>query len=176
MQKRALWIAQTGVFLALLLVAQIATRPFGNSILTGSLVNMLLILTVMLLGLSSAVTLGVISPFFSVVMGGAAIWPFIPVIIAGNIVIVVLWHFIALRHGERSRPRDIIALVCGAAAKFGVLYVGIVLLVVPLVLGVEGPQANAVSAAFSWPQLITASIGGVLALLLSPVLKKAIKH
>jgi len=176
MQKRALWIAQTGIFLALLLVAQIATRPFGNSILTGSLVNMLLILTVMLLGLSSAITLGVISPFFSVVMGGSAMWPFIPIIIAANIVIVTLWHFIALRRGERSRPLDIAALVIGAAAKFGVLYVGIVLLIVPLVLGFEGPQANAVSAAFSWPQLITASAGGVLALLLSPVLKKAIKH
>jgi len=176
MQKRSVWIAQTGIFLALLLVAQIATRPFGNSILTGSLVNMILILTVMLCGLSSAMILGVISPFFSMMLGAAAFWPFIPVIIAGNLVIVTLWYLIALRREERSRPREIVALVVAAAVKFCVLYIGIVLLIVPLVLHIQEPQASVISAAFSWPQLITASVGGVLAILLFPVLSKAIKR
>jgi len=174
MRGRVRWIAQTGIFLALLIVAQLATRPFGNSILTGSLVNMLLILTVMLCGLSSAMTIGAISPFFAIIMG-MGMWPFIPVIIAGNLTIVILWHLIALRRDEKSRLFDIIALVVGAGAKFLVLYSGIVLLIVPLVLGLGETQASAVSAAFSWPQLLTGSIGGVLALLLHPVLKKAIK-
>jgi len=174
MNARAIWVAQTGIFLALLIVAQIATRPFGNSILTGSLNNMLFILTVMVCGLSSAVILGIISPIIAFLMGMAPFWPFIPVIIAGNLVLVILWYFIALKDKDSGKPRKIAALVVAAVVKFLILYFGIVHLIVPIVLGIEGPQAAAVSAAFSWPQIITASIGGVLALLLFPVLAKAL--
>jgi len=174
-RARAVWVAQTGIFLALLIVAQLATRPFGNSILTGSLNNMLFILTVMLCGLSSAMVLGVVSPFFSIVIGGAALWPFIPVIIAGNLALVALWHFIALRRAERSKGIEIAALAVAAVVKFLIIYIGIVRLIVPLALGLGEPQASVVSAAFSWPQLITATIGGVLALLLFPVLRKALR-
>jgi len=174
MNSRAVWVAQTGIFLALLIVAQVATRPFGNSILTGSLNNMLFILTVMVCGLSSAIILGVISPVIALLLGMAPFWPFLPVIICGNLVLVSLWHFIALKDRDSGKARKVIALVVAAVIKFLVLYIGIVSFVVPLVLGLEEPQASAVSAAFSWPQIVTASIGGVLALLLFPVLNKAL--
>jgi len=186
MPSRAVWVAQTGIFLALLIVAQIVTRPFGNSILTGSINNMLFILTLMVCGLSSALILSSISPVIAFFMGMMPFWPFIPVLIAGNIVLVVLWHFIALRapqnnnqkidEGKRRRPpvRNFVALIVAAIAKFLILFFGIVHVVVPLVLGLEGPQAGVVSAAFSYPQIITACIGGVLAMLLFPVLKKAL--
>jgi len=174
MRTRAIWIAQTGIFLALLIVAQLVTRPFGNSILTGSVNNMLFILAVMLCGLSSAVILGIISPIIAFLMGMAPFWPFIPVIIAGNIALVILWYFIALRDSDSGKARKIAALVIAALIKFLILYFGIVHLVVPVILGLEGPQAAAVSAAFSWPQIITASIGGVVALLLFPVFRKAL--
>ena len=199
MQERARWIAQTGIFLALLVVAQIATRPFGNQILTGSLNNMLFILAVMLLGLSSATVLAVVSPVLGTVMGVGPLWPFIPVIIAGNIALIVLWHFIRAKgngcvrakqkgaihdhkwkvHEHKGTVRAIhhrciTALIVAAIVKFLILYFGIVRFIVPLVLGLEEPQASVVSAAFSWPQIITASIGGVLALLLSPALSKTL--
>jgi len=174
MHTRAVWIAQTGIFLALLIVAQLVTRPFGNSFLTGSLNNMLFILTVMVCGLSSAMILSVISPIIAFLMGMAPFLPFVPVIIAGNIVLVVLWYFIALRDADSGKARKVIALIVAAVVKFTILYFGIVHLVVPLVLGLGEPQASVVSAAFSWPQIITASIGGVLALLLFPVLRKAL--
>ena len=201
MPSRAIWVAQTGIFLALLIVAQIVTRPFGNSILTGSLNNMLFILTLMVCGLSSAIILSAISPIIAFLMGMAPFWPFIPVIIVGNIVLVVLWHFIALKRDEtqgdvsstqatqgdgssvfrkgkkhrRTVPlRYILALVCAAVAKFLVLFFGIVHIVVPLILSLQEPQASVVSAAFSYPQIITACIGGVLAMLLFPVLRKAL--
>jgi len=137
---------------------------------------MLFILTVMLCGLYSAMLLSVVSPIIAFVMGMAPFWPFIPVIIAGNLVLVILWHFIALRDDNSSKARKIIALVAAAVIKFLVLYIGIVHIVVPVILGLEGPQAIAVSAAFSWPQIITATIGGILALLLFPVLSRALKR
>jgi len=173
-KSRVRWIAQTGIFLALLVVAQLVTRPFGNSILTGSVNNMLFVLAVMFCGLSSAAVLGVISPIIAFLMGMAPFLPFVPVIIVGNLALVALWYLIALRKGSGSLPLNIAALVISAVVKFLILYFGIVRFVVPLVLGLAEPQASVVSAAFSWPQLVTATIGGVLALLLFRALSKAL--
>jgi ABC-type Co2+ transport system permease subunit len=174
-KQRALWITQTGVFLAILIVAQALTRPLGNQFVSGSINNMLFILAVMLIGLTSAVVVSVISPIIATIIGiGPVLPPLIPVIIAGNIVLVVLWYFIALRQPERSKPREIAALVVASFTKFLVLYVGIVLLVVPFLLGLPEPRASAVSALFSWPQLVTASIGGVIAMLIYTPLLKAL--
>lgn len=167
-------ITQAGVFLALLIVAQVVTRPFGTTLVTGSLVNAILILCVMLCGFVPAMVIGVVSPIFATILGVGPLWPFIPVIIAANIALVALWRVIALRGPGRSHPFDILALIVSAAGKFLVLYLGIVRLVVPVILGLPEPQASAVSAAFSWPQLVTAVIGGLLALLIFPTLSKAI--
>jgi hypothetical protein len=37
------------------------------------------------------------------------------------------------------------------------------------------PMIAVMTASFSWPQLVTALIGGALALILVPVLKKALR-
>ena len=39
----------------------------------------------------------------------------------------------------------------------------------------KAPMLKALPATFSWPQLITALIGGAVALLMVPVLRKALK-
>lgn len=176
-KQRALWITQTGIFLAILIVAQVLTRPLGQFV-TGSINNMLFILAVMLVGLSSAIVLSIASQIFVVVIGTVpllqAFPQLMPVIIAGNIVLVTLWHIIALRQQKRSKLREIVALIAAALVKFLVLYIGIVLLVVPLILQLPEPQASTVSALFSWPQLVTATIGGVLAMLIYTPLSKAL--
>ena len=46
---------------------------------------------------------------------------------------------------------------------------------VPMVLTLNEKQMAVLSASFSFPQLITAAIGGVLAMLLVPPLRRAIK-
>ena len=176
-KKRVLWITQTGIFLAILFVAQIFTRPLGQFV-TGSVNNMIFILSVMLIGLSSAIVLCVASQILVVVTGTVPLvqtFPqLMPVIIAGNIVLVILWHIIALKQEKRSKIREIIAIAAAAFVKFIVLYIGIVLLVVPLILGLPEPQASTVSALFSWPQLVTAAIGGAIAILLYGPLSKAL--
>ena len=64
----------------------------------------------------------------------------------------------------------------GAAAvcKFLTLFLVVVKLVLPS-LGLAEKQVAMMSTMFSWPQLVTAAIGGVLALLVVPALKKAFK-
>ena len=62
-----------------------------------------------------------------------------------------------------------------ALAKFLILYVGIVQIAVPLLLELPEPQAAVISNMFSIPQLLTALLGGGIALLVLPTLKKAIE-
>jgi hypothetical protein len=55
-----------------------------------------------------------------------------------------------------------------------VLYVGIVRIAVPVLLGLPERQAAVISGMFSLVQLITALIGGALAAVILPVLQKAV--
>ena len=50
MNKRTLWITRTAVLTAMLVVLQAATQATGNTVITGSVVNMLLIISVMACG------------------------------------------------------------------------------------------------------------------------------
>ena len=47
-----IWIARTSIFIALLIVLQAATAPLGNIVVTGSIVNLLLVVSVMTCGLA----------------------------------------------------------------------------------------------------------------------------
>lgn len=173
-RERGRWITQTAVFLALLVVAQWATAPLGNPLVTGSLVNLMLILSVMTGGLPSGVVVAVLSPVLAKLLGIGPLWSLIPFIVAGNLVLVVVWHVVGnlrLRVGVAYG----LALVSAAVAKFLVLYLGIVQLAVPLLLQLPEKQAAVVSATFSVSQLFTALAGGALALLVLPVLKKALR-
>ena len=66
----------------------------------------------------------------------------------------------------------LIAMVAAAACKFLALYVVLVRLVAPSV--VPAAKLTTVTAAFTWPQLATACIGGVIACLIAPVVNKAL--
>ena len=175
-RKRILWITCTAVFVALLITAQSATSALGNSLLTGSIVNLLLIISVMTCGLASGLTVAVISPIIAKFLGIGPFWSFIPFIIAGNITLAALWHFIGNRqHTSRKFTAYIAALLCSSVAKFLVLYVGVVQIVIPLFLNLPAPQASVLSNMFSVAQLFTALIGGVVAIIVLPVLKNAVR-
>ena len=100
----------------------------------------------------------------------------------GNAVFVLLLHLIV--GGQyKSVGRRIIAWLVAAAAKFAALY----LIVVKIICGVmassllaagtlKEPMLKALPATFSWPQLVTALIGGGIALLIVPVIRKALKR
>ena len=89
--------------------------------------------------------------------------------------LVLLWYLIGNRHASgKTYTACLAALITAAAAKFLVLYVGIVQIAVPLLLHLPERQAAVVSNMFSIPQLVTALAGGAFALPLIPRLKKAI--
>jgi len=173
-KKRILWITRTAIFIALLIVVQVATKPLGQ-LVTGALVNLILIMAVMTGGLYSGLTVAIISPVFATLLGiGTPLWVLVPFIALGNCVIVLIWHFIAARALKDRIVGYLAALAAGAVCKFLVLYLTIVQLMVPIVLNLPAKQAGALSAAFSLTQLFTALIGGALAAIILPILKKAL--
>jgi len=172
--KKVLWITRTAVLIALTVVLQAVTLQMGNQIITGSVVNLMLIISVMSCGLSTGLTVGVFTPILPTLLGFGPVWPVIPFIAAGNMALVTLWHFIGNREIFNKYVAYGFALVAGAVAKFLVLYVGIVRIAVPYILGL--PEGNVMSVLFSYPQLITAAIGGACAMISLPPLLKAVKQ
>ena len=170
---KTLWITHTTVFIALLVVLQAATASLGNTIITGSVVNMLLVVSVMTCGMMSGLCVAVISPVMAKLIGIGPLWSLIPFIIAGNITLILTWHFIGNRHWEHKHTAQMIALVVAATGKFLILYIGVAQIAVPLLLRLPEPQASVISNMFSIPQLFTALLGGGVALLVLSPLKKA---
>ena len=174
-QENTLWITRTAIFVALLVVLQAATAALGNTIITGAVVNMLLVVSVMTCGMMSGLCVAVISPIMAKLIGIGPLWSLIPFIVAGSIPLILIWHFIGNRHWGQKYTSLIIALAVAAAAKFLALYIGIVQIAVPLLLKLPEPQAAVISSMFSIPQLITALLGGGMALLVLTPLKRAIE-
>ena len=185
MNQKIRWITETAVMLALLITLQVLTKPLGQ-LATGSFVNAILALTVLLAGISSGVTVAVISPVCAFVLGIAPNFVTVLPIMLGNVCYVVLLRLIA---GQRQQTlwRQPVALAVAAGVKFAVLY----LLVVQVICGVASgvllgkklgdvvvlapPMLKLLPTMFTWPQLVTALIGGAAALLIAPVLRKALR-
>lgn len=166
-------IARTAILIALLIALQYATSSLGQFV-TGSCVNLVLAVAALFAGLWSGVIVAALSPFFAFLLGiGPKLLPIVPFIALGNLVYVLLLALLDKKLGS-SAPQRLCAVVVAAVCKFLTLYVVIVKLVLPM-LGLPEKQVAVMSASFSWPQLVTATIGGCLALAVVPALKKAIK-
>ncbi len=176
MDKKVRWITETAVLLALLVVLQYVTRPMGQ-LVTGSCVNAVLAVTVLLTGIGSGVTIALISPVLAYLLGIAPQLVTVPAIMAGNTVFVLL---MSVGKSERLGVRAA-AWLLAAAAKFAVLY----FLVVKIICGIasapllasgtlKAPMLEKLPVMFAWPQLVTALIGGGIGLLIALVLRKAL--
>jgi len=189
MRKKVLWITETAVMLALLLCLQwlgswIPTPPI-KQLVTGTMVNCVLAVTALVAGRSSGITVALISPLFAYLLSISQVITSVPLIMAGNVCYVLLLSLIL---GKSMKPvwKQPVALATAAVTKFSVLY----LLGVKLVGGLMFDTLNGKMLAgealmsqkvlmqltnmFAWPQLVTALIGGGVALLIVPVLRKAL--
>lgn len=189
MKKKVQWITETAVMLALLIclqwVGSFVPDQMTKQLITGSLVNCVLAVTVLLAGMSSGITVAIISPICAFLFGIAPNFITVGPIMLGNVCYVVLLRLIL---GKTMKPvwKQPVALVTAAAVKFAVLY----FLVVEIICGVASgnllgkklgdtvllapPMLKMLPTMFAWPQLVTALIGGTVALLVVPVLKKAL--
>ena len=176
MRKKILWITETAVMLALLVAVQGLTSGLGNQFITGSCVNLILSVTALMVGLWGGVAVAAISPFVAFLFGiGPKFIQLIPVIAVGNLVLVLVRSLLKSKQVWRS----VVAWIVAAVAKFGTLYILMVKLVVPaLVAGgtIPAKAAATIAVQFGWPQLVTALIGGGLAMAIVPAVRKALKR
>ena len=179
MNKKIRWITETALLLALLIVLQAVTKGFGQFV-TGSCVHGVLGIAVLLAGMGSGITIAVLSPVLAFLLGIAPQAVTVPAIMVGNTVFVLLLRLIT---GGQSKPlvRQIAAWLIAAVAKFAVLYVLVVKIIcglasAPLLASgtLKEPMLKMLPTMFAWPQLVTALIGGGVALLIVPVLRKAL--
>ena len=179
MNKKIRWITETAIMLALLVTLQALTKPMGQ-LVTGSCVNAVLAVSALVGGLSCGLTVALISPVLAFLLGIAPQILTVPAIMVGNSVFVVLLSLLADKSG-RNIGKQLVAWIAAAAAKFVSLYAIVVWLICGvlsenlLASGVmNAPMLKALPATFSWPQLFTALIGGAVALLIVPVVRKAL--
>lgn len=184
MDKKIRWMTQTAMMLALLVALQALTKPLGQ-LVTGSCVNAVLAISALIGGLGCGLTVALISPVCAFLLGIAPNFVTVLPIMLGNSCYVALLWWLA---GKTFRPlwRQPVALAVAALTKFGVLYV----LVVKVICGVASgallgqklgdivvlapPMLKMLPTMFAWPQLITALVGGTVALLMAGVLRKAL--
>ena len=139
MKKRILWITETAVMLALLIVLQWATKPLGQ-IVTGSCVNAVLAVAVLLGGLWCGLTVALISPFCAFLLGvGPQVIAIVPAIALGNAVFVLVLHFVY----DKNIWRRVWAWLSAALGKFGMLYLVVVQLLCR-VLPLKQPQIDGI--------------------------------
>lgn len=174
-RQRIRWITRTAVCIALLIALQAATAPLGNTLVTGTAVNMVLVVSVMVCGLSSGLCVALISPVFAKLIGIGPLWEIIPFIALGNAVLVLLWHLIGNARFKNRLTGYLAALPVAAAAKYATLYFSVVKFALGVLLSLPAPQAGVVSQMFSLPQLYTALMGGGVAIFVLIPLKKALK-
>ena len=173
MKRKVLWITRTAVLIALLITTQTLTAPMSQFV-TGPLVNMILVVSVMIGGFPTGAAVGFVSPFFAKLFGIGPLWTLVPVVAAANVLFVLAWRLIGNRNIVNKSVSRVIALAAAAICKFGFLYIGVVRIALPL-LGLPEAASAAISAAFSVNQLFTALAGGALAFSILPVIEKATK-
>ena len=184
MNKKILWLTQTAVMLALLMALQALTKPLGQ-LVTGSCVNAVLAITVLVVGLSGGITVALISPVCAFLLGIAPNSITVLPIMLGNVCYVLILHLIL---GRSMMPlwKQPAALIAAAGVKFGVLYILVVKVICGLASGallgkkignivvLAPPMLKMLPTMFAWPQLFTALIGGAVAILIAPILRKAL--
>jgi len=158
-QSMIRWVSRTAVLFALTLVIQLLGLP---QFITGPLVNAFLLLATMMVGVSSGMVIGLFTPWVAFSRGilPAPMGPMIPFIMLGNVTLVIVFFLITTRR-ENNIGFLGLGIVIGSIAKYLVLSQSVTFLV-----SVPPPVAKMMQ----FPQLITALVGGVIAIVIKQAL------
>lgn len=138
--------------------------PFSvRQLITGTLVNCVLLVFTARAGLASGAAIGAVSAVLAALLGISQL-VISPLVAAGNILLCLTYWFL------EERMNHICGVIAGAALKCAFLW-----LTVPMALSAAGfpeKQAAMLSIMFSWPQLVTALCGGLLAWAVLPRVRR----
>lgn len=183
--KKAIWVTQTAMLIALIVLSQLLSRviptiPVGqfnlNQLVTGSLVNLVLVVGAYVAGFASAGTAAIISPVLAAFLGiiPGKLPQMVPVVMAGNLVIVfITWLCFRASNGlgrVSATVLTIVGVAAGAFLKMVTMWAAVEKIVVP-VLHINESLEKVLVGAVSISQFVTGVIGGCVALLIMPALE-----
>lgn len=177
-KKSVIRITRTAAMIALLIVVQSLTRSFSQYV-TGSLVNLILAVSTLALGLTEGLIIACVSPFLAFLFGiGPAFIQLVPFVALGNAALVAVLYFIVGKNNKFDKIgyiRGYAGCIGASVVKLGVLWLGVTQIGLSLIPDIKPAQIEKMTAMFTWPQLVTALIGTIIAMSIVPVIKKAIK-
>lgn len=140
------------------LLALLVIPPFfiHNQFITGPLVNAILLSSAVIGSGTVGVTYGLLPSTIALTSGllPSPLAPMVPFIMLGNAIYVVIFKYFYAKN-------TLIAIFTGSIAKFAFLN-ACVFWVLPNLL--KNKFLSKVAVMMSWPQLVTAVVGGVIAL------------
>lgn len=155
-KTKTLTIKKEAVITFVVLLGIASAAPLiRNQFITGPIVNATLLVATVLLGMRDGLLVGLIPSSIALAAGllPPVLAPTIPFIILGNAILVVTFGYL------RSKNYWL-GLVSGSILKFAFLF-GTSSIAINLLLNQK--VATRVAVMMSWPQLVTALAGGLLA-------------
>lgn len=137
---------------------------FHNQFFSGPLVNAVLLIVTVMLGLRAGIVLSFV-PSVMALLGGllpALLMPFLPFIMAGNILLVVIFHYLRLKNFW-------LGAVAGAIVKFAFLTAAIQIFFRFLI---HKPIVQVIAYMMSWNQLYSALLGALIAFVFLKFIKR----
>lgn len=136
-----------------------------NQLITGTIVNAILFISVFVLGFRKALLIAFFPSLISLGLGllPAVMAPMTPFIILGNIILVGLFAML-------KNKNYWFAAVSGAIIKFVWLLITSQIIIS---LFIKGAVSTKIAAMMSWPQLVTAIFGSVVAYFLKDFFLKS---
>ena len=152
-KKIVLSVVQFILFVAIVAVAPLVKQQF----IVGPIVNAVLFISAATLGTASAIMIGLIPSVISISVGllPAVLAPVIPFIMISNAVLVSVFAILKKRN-------FFLGVIVASIVKYLFLY-ATSSVVIGLLL--KKAVASQVAQMMSWPQLVTALVGGLIAFL-----------
>lgn len=182
MKLKTKQITFTAIMLALsIVVIFFIKKPLEiaglNVALSGALINLILILIVMYSGITSGIIASILIPILSFIITGAPIISMAPLILPcimlGNLVYIIFPFFV--RSSKKELNLLPLMLALGCIAKYFVMYFLIVKLVLPSAK-IPAKLMTIATIQYSTTQLVAGAVGAVLAILIWPTTRLAVKH
>ena len=171
-------ITETALLLALALCFQ-SLRYFPplasltGVFIIGSLVNLVLFVTVGRVGVWSAILISIVMPLMAVFQGHLVHIYLVPAVALGNCILVIAWWLFYKRFHICSQT---VSMLVGSVCKFLFLWWAVPFSFRVFLYADFGGNASKIlenlSRNMSWPQLATAIIGGYLAVIVLRLLPK----
>ena len=166
------YLTRAAMLLALVVVFQnLRIIPFFSDanpmsvFIIGSLVNMTLILACEFTGFGAAFGISILSAVIALMQGHIKLPILMPIVAIGNTVLVVAYYYLM----KRNRY---IAVIVGATLKWSFLFLATSQLL-GLFVKIDPKILSKVVATFNLPQIITALIGGFLAIIIANYIGKS---